>query len=124
MLPYERFEAWQLAHQLALATYRITATFPRDKRFGLTAQARRAAFSVAANIAEGSAKRGSREFRRYVDMSLGSLSELAYTLRLARDLGFLSDEEWAQIDGLRDHAGRAIWGLYRSLATSAREQPK
>ncbi len=115
MLPYERFEAWQLAHQLVLATYRVTGRFPDEERYGLRSQARRAAFSVAANIAEGSAKRGNREFRRFVDISLGSLSELAYILRLARDLDYLTQEVWSEIDALRDRTGQVVWGLYRSI---------
>jgi four helix bundle protein len=80
--------------------------------YGLTSQARKAAYSAAANIAEGSAKRGAAEFRRFLDMSLGSLSELSYILLLARDLDYLKSEEWGEIEALRDHAGRLTWGLY------------
>ena len=79
-------------------------------------QARRAAHSAAANIAEGCAKRGSREFRRYLDISLGSLSELSYTLMLAKDLKILSDEEWERLDQLHGKAGGMTWLLYKSLA--------
>ena len=88
MVPYERFEAWQRCHELTRAIYLATATWPRSEIYGLVAQARRAAASAATNIAEGSAKRGRREFRRYLDIALGTLSELSYLLRLARDLGW------------------------------------
>ena len=81
MMPYERFDAWQVCHKLVLEVYRSTKDFPGSERYGLRSQARRAAFSAAANIAEGSAKHGVREFRRYLDISIGSLSELAYALR-------------------------------------------
>ncbi len=121
-MPYERFEAWQVSHKLTLAVYHATRSFPRDELYGLTAQARRAAFSAAANIAEGSAKRGWREFRRYLDISLGSLSELSYILRLAQDLSFITQDGWKELDSLRDHAGRLIWGLY--LALSKKHQDK
>ena len=114
-MPYERFEAWQLCHQLVLAVYRATARFPATERYGLTSQARRSAFPAAANITEGSAKRGVREFRRYLDISLGSLSELAYTLILVRDLEYLSTAQFEMINDLRDQAGKATWGLYRSM---------
>jgi len=120
MLPYERFEAWKACHLLALRVYQATEVFPARERFGLTAQARQAAFSAAANIAEGSARRGPREFRRFLDMSLGSLSELAYTLRLARDLGILPEVQWKELDCLRDQAGRLTWGLYDSVRRSAK----
>ncbi len=122
MLPYERFEAWQLCHRLVLAVYQATRAFPDHERYGLTSQARRAAFSAAANVAEGSAKRGSREFRRYLDISLGSLSELAYTLRVARDLAILGEKDWQSLDDLRNHAGAITWKVYRSLATPRKKQ--
>jgi four helix bundle protein len=70
------------------------------------------------NIAEGSAKRGSRELRRYLDISLGSLSELAYCTLLARDLGYLSGEEWEQLDAERNLAGKLLWGLYGKVRNS------
>lgn len=92
MQPYERFEAWQLCHQVVLAVYRDTKVFPADERFGLTSQARRAAFSTAANILEGSARRGRAEFRRYLDISIGSLAELRYTIRVAAELGYLPEQ--------------------------------
>jgi four helix bundle protein len=120
MLPYERFEAWQKCHALVLRVYQATASFPATERYGLRAQARQAAFSAAANIAEGSARRGPREFRRFLDLSLGSLSELAYTLRLAFDLGMLSEAEWRDLDSLRDNAGKLTWGLYDSVRRCAK----
>ena len=121
MTPYERLTAWKLAHKLALETYRITTGFPPSERFGLTNQLRRAAFSVAANIAEGSAKRGKAEFRRYLDISLGSLAELQYTLLLCKDLELLAIDDWQKIETIRDEAGKLIWGLYRAMQRPAGE---
>jgi four helix bundle protein len=115
MLPFEKLDAWKACHQLTLAVYRATASYPPDERFGLTSQSRRAAISAAANIAEGSAKRGPREFRRYLDISLGSLSEVAYLLQLARDLGHLRDQEWETLVALRERCGLLVWRLYQSL---------
>lgn len=109
---YERFEAWKKAHHLTLKVYRLTESFPRHEMYGLTSQARRAALSIGANIAEGSAKRGRREFGRYLDIALGSLSELSYLLLVARDLGLLSQEQWAEFEGLHSEAGKILWGLY------------
>lgn len=115
MKRYERLEAWQAAHQLVLRTYRVTKTFPREELYGLTSQARSAAFSVAANIAEGSAKRGPREFRRYLDIALGSLSELSYIFRLVKELDLIESAKWSELDQARERAGRLTWGLYRSV---------
>ena len=114
-MPYERFSAWQLCHQLVLKVYRATAKLPASERYGLASQARRSAFSAAANIVEGSAKRGNREFRRFLDISIGSLAELGYTLRVVRDLEYLSAKEYSAIFELREQAAKATWGLYRSM---------
>jgi four helix bundle protein len=75
---HEGLKAWLACHDLTVAVYRVTQSWPGHEMYGLTSQARRAAYSTAANIAEGSAKRGSAEFRRYLNISLGSLSELSY----------------------------------------------
>lgn len=115
MATHERFVAWQRAHQLTLEVYKISGEWPVAERHGLTAQARRAAASVAANIAEGAARQGSREFRRFLNMALGSLGELDYHLRLARDLGMLDEEAWKGLVETGNEAGRLTMGLKRSL---------
>ncbi len=117
MKRYKNLIAWQRCHELALAIYRATEIWPATERYGLTAQIRRAAASAPTNIAEGSAKRGKAEFRRFLDISLGSLSEVSYQLELARDLGFLREADWQAIEAARDAAGRVTWLLYRSLRT-------
>jgi four helix bundle protein len=117
--PYERFKAWEACHQLVQNVFRLTGKWPKDERYGLTAQARRAAVSAAANICEGSARRGSREFRRFLDLSLGSLAELAYILRLGADLKYSGQEEHTEIEIMRDHANRLTWGLYAAVAKRA-----
>ena len=115
MAKYERWEAWRLAHQLAVDVYLATSPFPKHELYGLTSQIRRAAFSIVLNIAEGSAKRGTRELRRYLDIALGSSAELTCALRLARDLEFMSPEAWLKLEQTRNHAGVVLWKLYKSL---------
>jgi four helix bundle protein len=115
MAPYERFEAFQLCHQLALALYRETAAFPKHEQYGLTAQARRAAFSAPANIVEGSVKRGRAEFRRFLDIALGSLAELGYAIRFAHALGYLDSRRRAVLDETHTRASKATWILYASM---------
>ena len=112
---YESLKSWVACHELVVAVYRLTSDWPTNEQYGLTTQARRAAFSAAANIAEGSAKKGGREFRRFLDIAIGSISELTYILLLARDLGYMGREVWGEVEAMRDHAGRLTWGLYRSL---------
>jgi len=115
MMPYQRLRAWKACDELVVAVYKVTDAFPRHELYGLTSQLRRAAFSSAANIAEGSAKRGSREFRRYLDISIGSLSEVAYALHIARRLEYLTPDAWRTMDSLRSEASKLTWHLYKSL---------
>jgi four helix bundle protein len=115
MMPYERYEAWKAAHKLALEVYKITDQWPTHERYQLTAQIRRAALSVPTNIAEGAAKRGPREFRRYLDIARGSLSEVSYLLRFSKDRGILDSESFLIVHELRDRVGKLTWGLYASL---------
>ena len=119
MKAFEKLIAWQASHKLVLSTYRITTKWPIDERYGLTSQARRAAFSTAANLAEGSAKRTYKDFRRFIDTAIGSLAELCYIIKLARELGILSAKEADALEALRDEAGKLTWGLYRHISKRA-----
>jgi four helix bundle protein len=120
--PYERLKAWAACYQLALTVYAQTASWPKSEAYTLTAQARRAALSAVLNIAEGSAKRGGREFRRYLDIALGSLTELACVLLLARDVGLIQAGPFGEVETLRDHANRLTWGLYRAVGSKAKQE--
>ena len=115
MIVFERLLAWQAAHQLVVSVYKLTATWPIPERYGLVSQTRRAAVSIPANIAEGAAKRGHREFGRHLDVALGSLAELTYLLRLARDLGYLAPREYDTLDLLRVRTAKLLCGLYRKM---------
>jgi len=115
VLGYEKLQAWQLCHQLLLAVYEATKGFPKHELYGLTSQARRAAFSSAVNIVEGSAKRGPGN-----SDGLGSLAEPSYTLRVARDLNLIDDSEWKVLDRLRRQAGMLTWKLYAAVASAAK----
>ena len=117
MADYHKLLAWRESHQLALAIYRVSKQFPTEERYPLTSQVRRAAFSAAVNIVEGSSRRGRREFRRFVDIALASLTEVGYTLEFAREAGILPEAEWI---GLQDQHARArflTWRLYQSLGS-------
>ena len=117
---YERFEAWRAARLLVAEVYRATAAWPASERFGLTAQARRAAVSVAVNIAEGATRRGAREFRRFLDQARGSHSELRCLLQLAGDIGLRANEPNCEFEEHLDTAGRLLWGLYASMSAAAK----
>lgn len=91
MRPFQELEVWRVSHQLTLAVYRASKGFPADERFGLQSQGRRAASSVPANIAEGSALTD-EQFRHHLRIALGSATELEYHLILARELGYIGAE--------------------------------
>src|SRR3954453_18288141 len=84
MMPYEKLLAWKVAHELALEVYRTTESWPKTELYGVVSQLRRAALAIPTNLAEGVAKSGPREFRRYIDIALGSASELSYLLLFSR----------------------------------------
>ncbi len=119
MPDFEKLLAWQRAHQLVLHVYDLTNTWPVAEKFCLTPQIRRAAISIAANIAEGAAKHGAKEFRRYLDIALGSRSEVKYMIRLAADLGYIEIASSISLASECDEVGRLLWGLYRSIKPPA-----
>lgn len=112
---YRSLKAWQSAHQLALAVYRSTACYPREEVYGLTSQSRRAATSIAANLAEGVGRNSQRELARFAHISLGSVNELDYHLLLARDLEYLSTEQHAELQEQVDHLRRMLSNFIRSV---------
>jgi four helix bundle protein len=87
---FKKLEVWRRAQKLAGTIYQLTNRFPSAERYGLSSQMRRAAVSVTANLAEGCGRQGDLELRRFVRISLGSLSELECELLLAADLTFLN----------------------------------
>ena len=93
MQDFRRLKVWQKAHALTLEVYRTAMGFPREERYGLTSQLRRAAASIPANIAEGCARGGDAEFARFGPVAMGSASEAEYHVLLSHDLGFLEQDE-------------------------------
>lgn len=123
MQPYEQLVAWQKSHSLFLLVYRLTARWPKEERYGLTSQARRAAFSVPANIVEGKARYGVPEFRKHVNIALGSLAELKYAFHAARDLGMVTPEDHTTFLMLAEDASKCGHGLLKALLNAKRGPP-
>jgi len=115
MARFEHLEAWRACHRLTIAVYEAAKLLPEYERYGLSQQMRRDTVSVCANIAEGSAKRGPAEYRRFLDIANGSMTELRCLLLLARDLRMLSDETWISVETVRRPAGYLLWRLLRSM---------
>ncbi len=89
MKNYRELTVWKSGHAVTLEIYRQTKSFPKDELFGLTSQMRRAASSIAANIAEGCGRDGDAELKRFLNIALGSACELDYFMLLASELGYL-----------------------------------
>ena len=115
MRDFRKLKVWARAHQLTLALYRVTKEFPKDEMYGLTAQIRRSAASVGANLAEGCGRKGEREFARFLSIALGSASELEYHLILATDLDYLDGGESLRMSGEVIEVKRMISGLLAKL---------
>ena len=98
MRDFRSIGAWQKGHSLVLEIYKATQHFPSAELYGLTSQIRRAASSIPANIAEGCGKASEAELARYMQNSMGSASELEYHLLLAKDLGYLEENQYAELN--------------------------
>jgi four helix bundle protein len=109
---FQQLEVWQEAHQLVLEVYRASKDFPREERYGLTSQIRRAAVSVPANVAEGFKRNGIRDKLRFYNISESSLEEVKYFLILAQDLEYIADN--TDLFQQAETVGRLLNGLSRS----------
>ena len=123
MQDFHELRVWQKAHALTLAVYRTTVRFPKEENYGLTAQTRRAAASVPANIAEGCGRGTNAELRHFLQVALGSASELEYHLLLARDLGHLSKAAWVSLNGDVLEVKRMLWGLIGKFQAGRQKEP-
>ena len=112
---YQDLEVWKKSIELAEMVYLASAKFPPEERFGMTSQVRRAAVSVAANIAEGAERHGTGEFLQFLGIASGSLAETETFLILARRLGMATPEQVAPLLNQAGEVGRMLNGLKRSL---------
>ena len=97
MQSFRNLRVWEKSHQLTLDIYAFSKVFPRDEMFGLTSQMRRASASVGMNIAEGCCRKGDIEMARFLQMAMGSASELEYQLVLAHDLNYLRNPAYERL---------------------------
>lgn len=115
---YRDLLVWQKGIALTLAVYRLTQRFPSEERFGLMAQLRRAAVSIPSNIAEGQARQTTREFVQFIAYAEGSLAEVDTQIVISRQLGYGTDAELTQVEGLINELRRMLNGLRRRLVAS------
>lgn len=108
--PHEKLIVWKEAHALCLAIYDTTANFPSKEIYGLTSQMRRASYSVPMNIAEGNMRRTIKDKSHFLTIAISSLEELHYQCVLAKDLTYLSSDDFSKLD---DHIQRVSYLLIK-----------
>lgn len=115
MRPHEKVDVWKKAIDFVVDLYKATENFPKEERFGLISQLRRAAVSIPANIAEGAARRSDKEFAHFLSNSQGSASEVETELLIARRLTFLQENDDSALRSSLDEIGRMLTGLSRHV---------
>ncbi len=115
MFNFEKLDTWQRAIDFADLVYSLTRAFPQEERFGLTNQMRRAAVSIASNIAEGSARNSRADFARFVEIATGSLFEVVSQSHIGLRQAFLSQQQYQQLYAAAEEQGKMLSGLRRSL---------
>lgn len=115
MRDFRNIVAWQKADDLAVQVYRLTESLPRSEIFGLTAQMRRAAISVAANIAEGSARATLKDYIHFLFIAKSSLVEVEYYLHLCQRLGYLDGDSYNGVTQMQKEAARVLQGLIKHI---------
>ena len=115
MRPHENLRTWIESMDFVLAVYKSTDSFPKEEKYGLTSQIRRAAVSIPANIAEGAARTSKKEFGHFVSNAQGSASELETELILASRLGYLRESDFKTLIIDLERIGKMITGLHRRL---------
>lgn len=111
---FHEIKAWQKAHELVLLAYKYTDTFPKREDFCLIPQIRRASISVPSNIAEGFRRRSNKESLHFYSIAMGSLDEVKYQMLLARDLKYISVDEYNTFVALADEVGKTLNGWIKS----------
>jgi four helix bundle protein len=106
---------WQRAIELSVGIYKLTAEFPKEELYGLTSQLRRAAVSIASNIAEGYGRGSKGEFRQFIGVARGSVLELQTQLVIATELNFGEAVHRQAVDALAEETGKMLWALQKKL---------
>lgn len=112
---YRDLAVWQKAMDLTSLVYRVTAELPADERLGLIAQARRAAVSVPANIAEGHRRSSTQDYLRFLSFSAGSLAELETPIELASRLYSIQSTHLDELVGSADEVGKMLRAIQQRL---------
>lgn len=115
ILDFRDLTVWQKSHSLVLNIYRIASQFPKEEIFALTNQLKRASVSVPANIAEGFKKKTFAHRSHYISHSEGSLNEVEYYILLAKDLEYISENDYIELKSLCDEVGKLLTAYHKTI---------
>ena len=118
MKDFTKLRVWQEAHKLTLQIYVITKKFPSDELYGLTSQLRRSASSIGSNLAEGCGRNSDKELARFVSIAQGSALEARYQMILAKDLGYISPEEFSNLENQILAISRMLTSFHQKLTAN------
>jgi len=113
IITFKDLDAWKEGHLLVLMVYEITKLFPRDELFGLTSQMRRAAVSITSNIAEGFSRQSYKEKTQFYSMAQGSVTEIQNQLAVAKDVGYISEQDFYRTDSQAVTVHKIVSGLIK-----------
>lgn len=118
---HHTLKAWQHAQRLAVECVKAARRFPDYEQSVLADQLRRACYSIPLNIAEGASRKGTREYRRFLDTAWGSLAEVQTALTIARDVGYVQPAEFGRLEALATETSKTLFGLLRKVSAAARD---
>lgn len=119
MKDFRKLTVWEKGHTLTLDIYKATARFPNSEKYGLTSQMRRAASSIPSNIAEGGGRGTDGELARFCRIAMGSASELEYQLQLAKELSFLKEAAFQDLDARVNEIQKMLTSLIKRLTANS-----
>ena len=112
---YKKLIAWRKADEFAYQVYLESKIFPKEELYGITSQLRRSALSIPTNIVEGTGRQNKNEFKQFVNIALGSLSETEYLMDFCLRLEYITKETYEKLEALRSEVGGLLWNLHKSL---------
>lgn len=115
MSDFKELNVWQKSHELSVKVYKTTLSFPKEEVYGLTSQIRRACFSISANIAEGCGRGSKADFARFLQIAIGSASELEYYFILCNEIGLLSATNYKELSGNLNEIKRMLISLIQKI---------
>ena len=115
MRDFKKYDIWQLSHELTLEVYKITSIFSKEELFGITSQLRRATSSIPTNISEGCGRNSDKEFNQFLNIALGSALETEYLFILSKDLNYLNQEQFQDLELKINNIKSKIYKLKKKL---------